>query len=366
MATLCLSLHAGYACRHTGKCCQTWNVPADPPLIELAASGALDGARDGPPFFVRADPADAAAPWNIARDPRGRCVFFDRDGARLCAVHASAGPAALPSACRHFPRIVLRDGRGTLISLSHFCPTAAALLFEPTTAITVQAGDRLRLDEPIEGLDARHAWPPLVRPGLLSDIEGYDAWERACIGVFARTDLGWERALDVVAAATEKTRSWKPGGDTLSAFVVRAFGSARHEDGADPDAHSRVMNTLRAVAGPPVSHDLSNIDRFDAHWSRLVEGGADGWDAAMRNYLAARVFGNWIAYQGRGLRSVVEWLRTCAAAVRHHVVRRTVARGWTRQDWLESFRAADLLLLHGIDTGAFARHVRVLEGADPR
>ena len=37
----------------------------------------------------------------------------------------------------------------------------------------------------------------------------------------------------------------------------------------------------------------------------------------MKNYLAARVFANWIAYQGRGLRSIVEWLRTCAAIVRH-------------------------------------------------
>jgi Fe-S-cluster containining protein len=368
MPTLCLALHAGYACRHTGKCCRTWTVPADPHLMELAASGVLGHAPDAAPLFVRADAIDAAAAWSIARDTRGRCVFYDRDGGGLCAVHATAGPAALPSACRHFPRIVLRDGRGTLMSLSHFCPTAAALLFEPATAATVEAGDRLRLDEPIEGLDARQAWPPLVRPGLLSDLEGYDTWERACIGVFARTDRGWEHALDVVAAATEQTRAWNPGDGTLSAFVERAFGSARHEDGTDPDAHSRAMNTLRAVAGPPASDDLADIDGFPAYWSQLVDAGPDGWDVAMRNYLSARVFGNWIAYQGRGLRSIVEWLRTCAAAVRHEAVRRTIARGSlaTRHDWLESFRAADLLLLHGIDTAAFARQVRALEGADPR
>ena len=67
-----------------------------------------------------------------------------------------------------FPRVVLHDGRGTFISLSHFCPTAAAT--------AVRAGDSWPLagivDAPpaladvgaLDGLDARDAWPPLLRP----------------------------------------------------------------------------------------------------------------------------------------------------------------------------------------------------------
>ena len=88
----------------------------------------------------------------------------------------------------------------------------------------------------------------------------------------------------------------------------------------------------------------------------------------MRNYLAARVFGNWIAYQGRGLRTIVEWLRTCAAAVGHHARQRVgeSQRTVTARDVLESIRAADLLLLHTIDTQAFARQATALEGGDPR
>ena len=46
----------------------------------------------------------------------------------------------------------------------------------------------------------------------------------------------------------------------------------------------------------------------------------------MKNYLASRVFTNWIAYQGRGLPvEYVEWLRTCAAIVAAHpTVRRAL------------------------------------------
>lgn len=367
MPTLCLSLHAGYGCRHTGSCCRTWTVPAEPQIVELVTAGSVVSRAAGS-LFVRADPADAAAPWTIARDHSGRCVFFDRDGRRLCAIHEAAGARALPSACRHFPRVVLRDGRGTLMSLSHFCPTAAALLFEPNASAIVEAGDNLRLEEPVEGLDARRALPPLVRPGLLSDLEGYDAWERACVAVLARTDLTWERALDLVAAGTEQVRRWQPGTYPLAAVVATAFASARHADGVDPHAQRRTMKTLRLLAGSRASDDLAEIDGFEAYWSQLVSPRSGCWDSAMRNYLAARVFGNWIAYQGRGLRSIVEWLRTCAAAVRQDAVRRARARQsiTTRQEFLESFRAADLLLLHGIDTQAFARQVMALEGPDPR
>jgi hypothetical protein len=88
----------------------------------------------------------------------------------------------------------------------------------------------------------------------------------------------------------------------------------------------------------------------------------------MKNFLGARVFGNWIAYQGRGLQTIVEWLRTCAALVRHHLLRSALARQSvpTSEDLLEAFRMTDLLLLHVVDTQAFARQAMVLEGPDPR
>ena len=47
----------------------------------------------------------------------------------------------------------------------------------------------------LEGLDAREALPPLLRPGMLTDLEGYDAWERAAIALLARNDLTAGSAL---------------------------------------------------------------------------------------------------------------------------------------------------------------------------
>jgi hypothetical protein len=317
-------------------------------------------------FVPAASKADA--PWTIARGSDGSCVFFDARGGRLCTIHAAAGAEALPTACRHFPRQVLRDGRGTFISLSHFCPTAAAMLLEADPLDVVDAPAPLRLEEPVEGLDATRALPPLVRPGVLSDLEGYAAWERACIATFARGDLGVVQALDLVADATERVRAWQPGSRPLAAQVTMAFREARSHGGADPLAHDRAMTTLRALCGGSVRPDLAPIDAFDAHWTRLVAAAFEPFDLAMRNFLAARTFGNWIAYQGRGLRTVVEWLRASVAAVRHHALRNALARerAPAAADLLEAVRLADLLLLHVVDTQAFARHVMALEGPDPR
>ena len=62
----------------------------------------------------------------------------------------------------------------------------------------VDAPGTIALDGEVEGLDAREALPPLLGPGMLTDHEGYDAWERRAIGVLARDDLTAEQALGLV------------------------------------------------------------------------------------------------------------------------------------------------------------------------
>ncbi len=126
MAAFCLSIHARYQCRHAGACCQNWTLPAEPHVVEFVKQRGLRPRGVTGPLFVssrKPDPRDGA--MDIARDNNGVCVFFEHDAGRLCVIHREAGIDALPSACRHFPRKFLRDGRGTFISLSHFCPTAA-------------------------------------------------------------------------------------------------------------------------------------------------------------------------------------------------------------------------------------------------
>ena len=129
-----------------------------------------------------------------------------------------------------FPRVVLHDGRGTFISLSHFCPTAAGLLFDhgeswPPVGI-VDAPPALTDVGPLDGLDARDAWPPLLRPGVMMDLESYGAWERLGVELLTREGIAPDVSLDALASATGRIASWSPGGATPLLHAVRdAFGT---------------------------------------------------------------------------------------------------------------------------------------------
>lgn len=363
VAAFCLDIHARYQCRHAGACCQNWSVPVEPSVVEIVNRRQLRRPGvDGALFVGSAYPHDSRD--RIARDTRGDCVFFDRDAGRLCVIHRDAGVEALPSACRHFPRQVLHDARGTLISLSHFCPTGAAMLLTPLPLATVLAQPPLCLTSPMEGLDASDALPPLLRPGLLCDIDGYDAWERAGIDTFARTDLASDACIDVVAAATEVIHHWRPGDGPLLERVSVAFSRAHPGEGADCDSHARAIETVARLTAGRVGNALAPVESFDEKWQRHVGAQFEQFDHGMRNYLAARLFANWIAYQGRGLRTIVEWLRTCASVVRHQLLQRVLDTGSPPaiDDFIEAVRSADLLLLHVVDSAAFAKHVAPIEG----
>jgi hypothetical protein len=114
-----------------------------------------------------------------------------------------------------------------------------------------------------------------------------------------------------------------------------------------------------------VGDDLAPIDAFDDRWNEDAASCTAWFDSGMKNYLAARLFANWIAYQGRGLRTIVEWLRTCAAVVGHQLLRRAPDSGAAPDAaaFIEAVRSADLLLLHVLDTASFARAVSVLEAS---
>jgi hypothetical protein len=79
----------------------------------------------------------------------------------------------------------------------------------------------------------------------------------------------------------------------------------------------------------------------------------------MKNFLAARLFANWIAYQGRGLRSIVQWVRAAAAVVRHYALLGAIDSG--RTNFIEAVRMTDLLMLHVLNTQEFADAVAPIE-----
>jgi hypothetical protein len=331
---LCLSIHADYACRHTGACCDSWFVPADAHVVELVRSGRLAVTTPDPVFLSRPGAAGGSID-RIAHGPGGSCVFRQDE---RCSIHAQAGPAALPVSCRHYPRVILRDDSGTRVSLSHYCPTAASLLLTPCELEVMPAPPGLIVDEPVEGLDARDTLPPLIRPGMLTDLDGYHAWEDACIATLSRRDV--TGALGVIGTATETVRAWTPSSGPLADAVARAFASAERTASMEDSAYAR--------AGREIVQALSNQAHEipGTHGERL----AAELERAISHYLAARLFGNWLCYQGRGLRTIVAWLHACHDAVRGLVAPQTT----TAQDLVSAIRSTDFLMLHTIDSQAFA------------
>ena len=363
VSAFCLDVHARYQCQHSGACCESWSVPAEPAVVEIVRARRIRRHDVTGELFLKQDAATDGQPVIVARDTRGGCVFFDRDAGRVCVIHRDAGEGALPSACRHFPRKVLHDSRGTLISLSHFCPTAAQLLLTSGALSIVEAHPPLRLQSNMEGLDAADALPPLLRPGLLCDMEGYDAWERAGVAIFANPARRYTDCLDGLAAATERVRQWIPGAASLRDHVVDSY-NAPNADASTVWCQDRAIARIARLTTGAAGDDLRTIPRFDDQWNRWFGvNNVDWFDQGMKHYLAARLFGNWVAYQGQGLRSIVEWLRTCAAMVRHFLLRRFIEsdRPLDRTAFIDAIRSTDLLLLHVLDSTSFARDVAVLE-----
>jgi hypothetical protein len=234
-----------------------------------------------------------------ARDTHGACTFLDGPSG-LCSIHREHGVHALPLTCRMFPRIVLHDARGTFISLSHFCPTAASLLFEvPGEIAIVDAPPALVDIGALDGLDARDAWPPLLRPGMLMDHDSYTAWERRALSVLTRDDAAPAGALAALADATAGIMSWTPGSGPLLDAVHASF------------------DALGAGGAPDVVRDR----------------------AAVKRWLAARLFGAWIAYQGDGLAATLNYLRSCLDTFETELAVDGCA--------LEAIRRSDLRIVHG-------------------
>src|SRR4051812_11718841 len=78
LATLCLSIHADYECRHAGACCSAWMVAAEPHVVELVASGRVRTARATGPMLVTAPGATPGTDVRIAHGGDGACIFRER------------------------------------------------------------------------------------------------------------------------------------------------------------------------------------------------------------------------------------------------------------------------------------------------
>jgi Fe-S-cluster containining protein len=374
----CLSLHAGYRCRDSGACCSSgWPIPVEAPLYERLVDALVDGSlttvaslRDGrrpEPFSPsRALPEGAAAVLGQTAD--GRCVFHDAT-ARRCAIQRVKGHAALPVACQQFPRMCLIDPRGIHVTLSHYCPTAAGLLFEETPLAIVHDPPAFPSDFPYEGLDAHDAFPPLLRPGVLMDWETLDAFETQALRLLDAERESVDAALARIDTIAEQLRAWRvsdgpllatfqraAASETATAILERALKrSGNFEISFQLDAEVRaavpagsVIESADAAQGAQLLPDAYRR-HVDPAWHRFTR--------PLCRYLAARLFANWCWYHGQGLRTLMRALQATLAVLRVEAARQTQANGRILdQDLLrEAFRRTDLLLIHLCAQEALAR-----------
>ena len=352
-----LSIHADYRCRHSGACCTAdWDVPVELPvyrtLKDAVDAGRLQphaAARHLDPFIVEPDlPEDAAA--ILERTETGSCVFLDSQ-TKLCIVHRDAGEPALPATCRYFPRLAVRDGRGTFITLSHFCPTAASMLFRDGCPLTIASGPPAFPAGDYEGLVVTSDdLPPLLTPTTLMDPAGYSAWERHMVMRCAETRRSPEEVVATLARDARLLRTWKPGRQTLAAAVGGLPPEPEQAASTETDTFDRGL-VLYAQVVEAIPDDLRpgpDEHGLDAAFARFVRPAWSGFFVPLNRYVAAKAFASWTAYQGRGVLSIVRGLEAALAVVRVEAARqcRHAGRRLDADLLREAFRSADFILNH--------------------
>jgi len=384
---LALSVHAGYACRHSGACCTAgWPIPVETEVARRISddrhlpqieSGPPDpGGPPGPP-----GPSDPAAPAGVAGviqpGPDGRCPFFGRDRDRLCAIQRRFGHEGLPATCRHFPRVTLLEPDAVRVTLSHFCPTAAWMLFREDIGPLRAVPDALGIADrgEYEGFDARETIPPLLRPGTVTDTETCRAWEAFQIDTLNEDGLDPESALAHIALAADHVRDWDSRSSSLAKHAALVFAHVqgpdppmgRRDRGASrwrmPPAHAARLFEMAArsvPAGLPRPAVPANLEAADREG---VQPGWAAWSRPVRRYLAAKAFGAWSAYLGDGLRSQAASLAVALAVLRVEAARQAAQASRPLDAPLlhAAIRSADLLLQHLSNDGALARSLAGVE-----
>jgi Fe-S-cluster containining protein len=351
-----LSIHADYRCRHSGACCSTdWDVPVELPVFrhldDAIRSNRLRpfaSAEDGAAPLVTGDDLVDDAPAIFARTAEGRCVFFHGES-HLCIVHRDFGEAMLPATCRYFPRVAVRDARGTFISLTHYCPTAASMLFREDVPVEIVASPPAFPPGHYDGLNvSAEAWPPLLHPRMLMDLEGYAAWERHMVERCAQLHVAPESVLATLERDARMLRAFVPDGGSLAEPVralPREFVDALSHATLDASLrmHAEVMAAVPGELRPhPDEEGLCDV------YVRDVAPRWNQWRPPLNRYLAAKAFANWTAYQGRGVLSIVRGLEAALALVRVEASRqcRDARRPLDADLLLEAFRGADFSLNH--------------------
>jgi len=335
--TFTLSIHADYACRHSGACCTAgWSIPVEAAIRRVLPVEVLHPSADG------------------------ACPEYD-SAARLCSVHRDHGEAMLPASCYHFPRRALADARGIFVSLTHYCPTAAWQLFRDDVDLAIaEDPPAFPARRDYDPLDARSEWPPLLRPTMLFDLESYSAWEQFIVNTFAGPQPV-RAALETIADTAERLRDWSSLDGPLAAHVAATVSRqgapgagtmTRYRPFAEMAGYHAIVDTIPdGLVRPalPSNLDMAFVTYVAASWPR--------WSTPIRRYLAAKAFGSSSAYQGGGVRTLVAELVASEMVVRVEAARACTEAGRALDEPLlhEAIRQADWLLVHLADRAQLLR-----------
>jgi hypothetical protein len=142
-------------------------------------------------------------------------AFSSNADTHLCVVHRDAGEEALPATCRHFPRLAVADSPRHVHHLSHYCPTAASMLFRDDVDLEVVERPAAFPFADYDGLTVTpEDLPPLLSPAMLMDPEGYSAWERHMVRRCGG-DVSPESVVATLESDVTQLRTWRPGSSSL-------------------------------------------------------------------------------------------------------------------------------------------------------
>lgn len=268
-----LNFHLPYRCRDSGACCVAgWRIPIEPERAVLIRKGQwLDEGGVLP------------------RTAAGACVFHDG----RCTVYEHR-----PMSCRHFPYVCLIDARGVHVTLSHYCPTAASLLFEHDGPIEIVEGPSPVPGVEIpEGLDARESLPPLA--------EGPSAPRSSA---------------SARATADKQAPSRRPQAPSPRLMSFEEFANWERDE----------LRTLKPMAG-------------DSAFAPVIE-----------RFLAAKLFASWAAYLGDGTTAVRQSVRAAHAVLLEEmaIAAKETGRPIDAGLLMRAIRQADLRLVHAVTSSA--------------
>jgi Fe-S-cluster containining protein len=302
-----LNFHVNYACRNSGACCSAgWPIP-----IERERAERVNRLRpDATSWLVPVSGAPEDVAGTLAIADNGHCVFHHHNA---CAIHSDK-----PSSCTHFPFVCLIDQRGVHVTLSHYCPTAAAMLFDHQGPVQIVEGPPpIAGVEVPEGLDARDSLPPLESPTLLMSFDQFSRWE---------------------AETVERVSHGSPP----------AFPGARSS-----------FDVARAAVAAPLSWPAAPDD-LDSTWNEHVAPAWPSFAGVIGRYLAAKVFASWANYLGDGTEGVLRQKEIAEAvliveAARQCSLANPAGAGRERPPLdaamlKEAIRQSDLLLVHYADS----------------